>query len=139
MIRTKRFFVLACLFVMLGCTDDNADGTEPQTGSLHLTGTWDQEMTPEVTFKWALFECPFTMPPSDSNVGTITDNKLDALIEDIEVGQWCFLAFIDMNPDDGLKPVEGDPQAYPPQNQQSHEVTIEAGKTTTVNLSFEIR
>lgn len=128
-----------------GDADSDADadgdaGGDADTGSLEVVGPWTDADTSGAPVNVAVFECPFTMPPSKFVQGSIEDGVARVLVPGLAPGPWCVLAYIDMDTTDGLKPVNGvDAQAYPGEGQQSFEVAIAAGKTTTLEVTFEIR
>ena len=124
-------------------TDTDADAGDA-LGAIELTGNWDGAIPDGATFKTAVFECPFSMPPVYSDLdGTIDPGTGDVhgLLEEIEPGAWCLMAYVDMNPDDGLAPVAGTDavNATGEENESGAlEVDVAAGETTVVDLIFQI-
>jgi hypothetical protein len=137
MTRLSMLILLVMIGTHIACDDTESAGSN--LGTLELKGDWDKELPKDAHFDWAIFECPFSMPPADGDNEEIVDGKVHVVIEGIEPGVHCLLLFIDMNPDDGLMWIDGlDAAVYPEGDAQSIEVTIEKGKTTTLNLEFTI-
>jgi hypothetical protein len=133
-------------------TDTDADAdtdTDPYgggtLGAIEVTGNWDGAQPDGVTFDVAVFACPFTMPPTYYNGdGTIDADTGDvhALLGEIEPGGWCLMAYVDMNPDDGLAPVPGTDAVNATGEENANgaiAVDVVAGETTAIELVFEIQ
>jgi len=120
--------------------DSDADG---DTGALEVTGDW-QGTAPEGTkLRVSVFGCPFTMPPDYFFEGTWDSASGDVFAElaEVDAGDWCLMAYVDIDPTDGLAPVDGlDPvNATGDENSDGAiPITVEAGETTVVDLAFEI-
>jgi hypothetical protein len=136
-----------------GCGDGDgggADGGSPDggtdddtRGTVQVTGTWDGGAPAGTGFRVSLFECPFAMPPDYFMQGTFDPGTGDvaATIPEVEPGPWCLMAYVDMDPDDGLAPVSGlDPVNATGDENEWGALPIEvvAGQTTTVDLGFAI-
>jgi hypothetical protein len=134
-----------------GCGDDDAaDGDAGAdagtTGAIELSGNWAGDKPDGVSFQVAMFACPFTMPPSyysdDDGTIDLATGDVHLLIQDIEPGEWCIMAYIDMLPDDGLMPVDGLDATTTTGLENANgaiPVQVVAGETTTVALAFAIR
>jgi hypothetical protein len=159
-----KWFLLLCVAAIVilplftGCDDDgdSADGdsdtdtdgdsdsdSDADTGSVEVTGNWDGSAPEGSDLRVSLFDCPFTMPPDYFFEGTWDAETGDvwATQEGVEPGEWCLMAYIDIDDGDGLAPMEG----LDPVNATGDEnpngaipIAVEAGKTTTVELVFEI-
>ena len=136
----------------LGCDDSDtgADGPDGGTasdenpGAVLATGNWTGEQPDGVNFDLALFPCPFAMPPEKASLNNPVDPETGAVsgkIEDVPPGDWCIMAYIDMDPSDGLAPIQG-VDALNATGQENDNgalpVTITSGKTTELTLTFEI-
>lgn len=124
-------------------TDADADGGT--AGAIEVTGTWGGAQPEGVTLKTAVFPCPWTMPPTYSDLdGTIDPGTggVHGLVEGIEPGPWCVMAYVDMNPDDGLAPVEGTDAVNATGLENGSgaiPVEVAAGETEVMELTFAIR
>jgi hypothetical protein len=142
--------IAAALSAAAGCDegDDGGGDAAPDgggdLGAIEVTGNWGGAIPEGATFKTAVFECPFTMPPINSDLDGVVDldtGDVHGLVEGIEPGTWCLMAYIDMDPDDGLAPVPGldAVNATGGENENGAiEVAVEAGETTAVPLVFEV-
>jgi hypothetical protein len=123
--------------------DTDADGGDT-LGAIEVTGNWDGAQPDGVTFDVAVFECPFTMPPTYyCGDGTIDAGTGDvhALLEEIEPGEWCLMAYVDMISDDGLAPVSGTDAVNATGEENANgaiAIDVIAGETATVDLIFQI-
>ncbi len=125
---------------------DAAESDAPATattGTVHVTGSYQGTLAGSPNLRVSMFPCPFQMPPKYYFEGTYdaASGAVEATQEDVEPGEWCLMAYIDVNPDDGLAPVVG----LDPQNAGNGEnangavpVTVTAGQTTEVALSFAL-
>ena len=113
------------------------------TGTLQVDAHWNGSIPAGTELKVAVFDCPFSMPPKrvfNGDVDSAT-GKASATDEKVPVGQWCLMAYYDLDPSDGLAPVEGlDPvNATGNENEKgSLPFVIEGGKTTTVVLELAV-
>jgi hypothetical protein len=125
-------------------TDADADGGDDTLGAIEVNGSWDGAQPDGVTFKTAVFACPFTMPPEYSDLdGTIDPDTGDVhgLVEEIDPGEWCLMAYVDMSPDDGLAPVPGTDAVNATGEENANgaiALDVAAGETTIVDLIFQI-
>jgi hypothetical protein len=154
--RTAMIAWALAAFAAHGCGDDDGGGGDAGTdtdtdadgggtlGAIDLTGNWDGAIPDGATFKTAVFECPFTMPPTYSDLdGTINLDTGDVhgLVEGIEPGTWCLMAYLDMDPDDGLAPVAGldAVNATGAENENGAiAVDVVAGEVVPIELVFEM-
>ena len=150
------FSILAALAILplsTGCDDDDdssSDGdtdtdtdTDTDPGSVEITGNWDGTAPDGTGLRVSIFECPFSMPPKYFFEGTWdpATGDVEALQENVEPGDWCLMAYIDMDDTDGLAPMDGlDPvNATGDENSDGAiPIVVEAGETTVVDLVFEI-
>lgn len=157
------FKILAALCALLAlaalsCSDDddsNADGgdadtdsdtdsdADADTGTVSVTGNWDGSAPEGSELRVSLFPCPFSMPPEYYFTGTWDSGTGDvaASQDGVDPGEWCLMAYIDMDSTDGLAPVDGtDPvNATGEENDEGTlPITVTAGETTTVDLEFAI-
>jgi hypothetical protein len=156
--------MLVAALAALGCGDDDGatgggdGGTDADTdtdsdtdadggatvGAIEVTGTYDGVQPDGVTFKVAAFACPFTMPPTYyDGSGTIdaATGAVHSLIEGVEPGEWCLMAYVDMNPDDGLQPVAGTDAVNATGDENANgaiPIDVVAGETTVVDVAFAI-
>ena len=127
-----------------GDTDSDSDSdSDSDTGTVSVTGNFDGSAPEGSALRVSVFECPFAMPPDyffegtwDSETGAV-----EASQDDVDPGDWCLMAYIDIDPDDGLAPMDG----LDPVNATGEEnsdgaipITVVAGETTAVDLTFEI-
>jgi hypothetical protein len=125
-------------------TDTDSDGGST-LGAIEVAGNWDGAQPDGVTFKTAVFACPFTMPPEYSDLdGTIDSvtGDVHGLIEEVEPGEWCLMAYVDMNPDDGLQPVAGTDAVNATGDENVNgalAIDVIGGEITVVDLVFEIQ
>jgi hypothetical protein len=135
-----------------GCGDDDAaDGGDPSgdagtTGAIELDGNWAGDKPDGVAFQVAVFACPFSMPPAYYNGGAgsidLATGDVHDVIEDVLAGEWCVMAYVDMDTSDGLMPVDGlDATTTTGLENASGAIPVEvvAGETTTVALTFAIQ
>jgi hypothetical protein len=143
-------WLLAALLAAAGCgdvgetaEDGGVDGGS-DLGAIEVTGNWDGAIPDGATFKTAVFGCPFTMPPAYSDLDGTVDldtGDVHGFVDKIEPGTWCFMAYIDMDPGDGIVPVAGldAVNATGDENENGAiEVEVEAGETTAVPLVLGI-
>ena len=120
--------------------DTDADG---DTGTIAVTGNWDGSAPDGTGLRVSVFGCPFTMPPDyyfegtwDSSTGDVAASQ-----DGVTPGEWCLMAYIDIDSTDGLRPVDGT-DAVNSTGDENEEgaipITVTAGETTTVDLSFEL-
>jgi hypothetical protein len=125
-------------------SDADADGGG-SLGAVEVTGVWDGAQPEGVTLKTAVFACPWTMPPTYSDLdGTIDPGTgaVHGLVEGIEPGAWCLMAYVDMDPADGLAPVDGldAVNATGAENENGAiPVEIAAGETLQLTLTFAVQ
>jgi len=146
--RMSFLIIVAALFAAAGCGDSGGDtapdGGGDDLGAIEVTGNWNGAMPDGVTFDVAVFACPFTMPPEsfpqsptiDVGTGDVYD-----LVEDVPPGEWCLMAFIDMDQDDGLAPVEGLDAVNATGAENANgaiALDVVAGETTVIDLIFQI-
>ena len=91
----------------------------------------------------AVFPCPFSMPPEYFAEGDYdaASGDVHALVSDVEPGEWCLMAYVDMDPEDGLAPAEGIDAINDTGDENSNgalAVDVVAGETTPLDLSFAI-
>lgn len=148
---------MALGFVTVSCGDD--DGSEFEavdagadlgadapatTGTVEVSGIYDGTLPDGADLRVSLFECPLSMPPSFYFIGTVdpTSRAVSAAQTGVEPGTWCLMAYVDMDPTDGLAPVVGvDPtnSTGEENNEGTLEIEVVAGQTTEVDLSFAVR
>lgn len=121
-------------------SDSDSDG---DLGAVEVTGNYDGTAPEGSALRVSLFECPFAMPPDYFFEGTWNSGTgdVEATQDDVDPGDWCLMAYIDIDPDDGLAPVDGlDPvNATGDENSNGAiPITVVAGETTTLDLVFEI-
>lgn len=118
-------------------------GTTAKDGTVHVTGHYTGTLAGTPNLRVSMFPCPFQMPPKYFFEGTYdaATGDVDASQANVDAGEWCLMAYIDVNPADGLAPVPG----LDPQNTGNGEnssgavpVTVAAGQTTEVTLSFAL-
>ncbi|HUU22302.1 MAG TPA: hypothetical protein VM389_07170 [Phycisphaerae bacterium] len=139
------------LVVAAGCgdTDEGAGdagddgGTDSPDGTVEVTGNWDGAAPAGTGFRVSLFACPFSMPPDYFQQGTFDadSGEVDAVISEVEPGEWCLMAYVDMDPDDGLAPVGGldAVNASGDENEWGAiPLEVTAGQTTAIDLVFAI-
>ena len=124
--------------------DDAGTSEDELPGSVEATGIWDGAQPAGVNFDVAVFECPFSMPPKKASLDNPVDPETGAvsgIVEDIEPGEWCVMAYIDMNPEDGLAPVKGT-DAINHTGQENEDgaipIIVESGRATTLQLEFAL-
>ncbi|MCK5690851.1 hypothetical protein KAI87_16340 [Myxococcota bacterium] len=122
---------------------DTDTDTESTLGSIEITGNWDGTLTEGLDFRVSIFACPFSMPPKYYFNGTVDHLTGDvyATYEEIEPGEWCLMAYIDMEPYDSLSPVSGLDPANNTGDENSNgavPITITAGETTVIDLTFAL-
>jgi hypothetical protein len=153
-VRSLGLFALLAVFGC-GCGDDDdaaladagadASADAGTTGAIELWGNWAGDKPDGVSFQVALFECPFTMPPAyysgDDGTIDVATGDVHLLIDDVEPGEWCVMAYIDMVADDGLMPV-ADLDAVTTTGLENENgaipVEVVAGQTTLVELTFAV-
>lgn len=125
---------------------DDAGRNEPdpgilgKLGTLHITAHYQGEVSGEAKVVAVLMDCPFKMPPKASGEFPAPSFPAEGDLPYIEPGLYCLLAFIDMAEGDGIHPLPGvDAELVLPDEDVTVEVTMEAGKTTTVELDFAIK
>jgi hypothetical protein len=124
---------LPVFFVLAGCSSSGG------TGALAVTGSFDGEASAAAELDIVVMECPFKMPPVYSGNGVVAEGGAHGEVAGIEAGQWCVQTFIDMDPEDGLMPVQGlDATAALDAGAQSIPVSIRSGETTEITVAFEV-
>ncbi len=162
----KRFLlfamVIAAMFASLNCSDDDGSGagdsdsdsdgdsdgdsdsdSDGDVGTLTVTGNWVGNAPNGSNLRVSVFECPFAMPPEYFFEGTWDSDSGDvyASLDDVEAGDWCLMAYIDIDSSDGLAPVDGLDAVNDIGSENSDgalEITVFGGETTTVDLVFAI-
>jgi hypothetical protein len=142
---------LALLLVLsAGCGGGNDDdgndddgGTDDTVGTVEVAGDWDGDAPEGTGFRVSLFACPFNMPPDYFQEGEFdpASGDVEAVIPEVEPGEWCLMAYVDMDPEDGLAPVDGlDAVNATGDENEWGAISIEvvAGQTTAVDLVFAI-
>jgi len=137
----KPLTIILLFFALLafGCGDDNTTGDGP--GSIIVQGSWDGDISEDASFKAAVTECPLLMPPTYNGEETIDNETGEAFIQldDIEPGQWCVMAYIDMDTTDGLLPKSGLDVINTGGNEKGGiPVEIISGETITLDIGFAI-
>ena len=136
--------VAAALFAAMGCGGGGDGGDDDTLGAIEVTGNWNGATPDGVMFDVAVFACPFTMPPEsfpqspeiDAASGDVHD-----LVEDVSPGEWCLMAYIDMDPDDGLAPVAGLDAVNATGAENANgaiALDVVAGEITPIDLVFEL-
>jgi hypothetical protein len=146
----RKMATMVLISTLLACCDGGGgdddggtgDGTD-QHGAVEVSGAWDGAAPDSAGFRVAIFECPFTMPPDLFVEGDYDpqSGQVQALAPEVEPGQWCLMAYVDMDPEDGLAPVDGlDAVNDTGQENASGAIPIEvqAGQTTSLELDFAI-
>lgn len=125
--------------------DTGSDGGDDNPGSVLVTGFWDGAQPDGVNFDVAVFPCPFTMPPEKASLNNPVDPNTGAvtgLVSEVPPGEWCVMAYIDMDPNDGLAPVKGTDalNATGQENDQGAiPIIVTSDKTTELALTFAIQ
>lgn len=138
-------FAMACGLMACGDsgTSDNGDTDTAVTG-VEVSGNWSGTLTEEKSLRVSIFECPFSMPPRYFFEGTAdpTTGDVHASWDNVAPGDWCLMAYIDMDSGDGYAPVAG----LDPVNNTGDEntdgglpITVVAGQVTSVVLEFAVR
>ena len=104
---------------------------------------WDGTVPAGTELKVAVFTCPFSMPPKRYFTGPVDVSTGEATATDdkVSVGDWCVMAYYDLDTSDGLAPVKGlDPvNATGKEHEKgSIPVVIQGGKTTTNSLELKV-
>lgn len=137
--------MLSSLLALTACGGDTDGDTDAGTGhtSIEVTGNWSGSLSEEKNLRVSIFDCPFSMPPSYFFEGTANPSTGDvyAKLDDLSSGDWCLMAYIDMDSTDGLSPAAG----LDPINDTGDEnasgaipISVIAGKTNTLVLKFAI-
>ncbi len=144
--------------LMLGavaCGDDDSDTENDATdvvstedvaaevGTVEVSGSWAGAFPEGAFFRVFFFGCLLSMPPNYYFDSPIAENgDVLAIQEEVDAGEWCLMAYVDMDPDDGLAPVVG----LDPVNTTGDEndegalmIHVVTGETTVVPLTFDIR
>ncbi|MFO8074170.1 MAG: hypothetical protein R6V85_20100 [Polyangia bacterium] len=136
--------------LLAGCDDGGGEGEDggtgdgtDQYGAVEVSGAWDGAAPETAGFRVAIFECPFSMPPELFVEGDYDpqSGQVQALAPEVDPGQWCLMAYLDMDTEDGLAPVDGlDAVNDTGQENASGAIPIEvrAGQTTSLELTFAI-
>jgi hypothetical protein len=152
--RKSFMIVLVALSAAAGCGDGGGSDAAPDgggdgggggdLGAIEVTGSWDGAILDGATFKTAVFGCPFSMPPTYSDLDGAVDldtGEVHGLVENIEPGAWCLMAYIDMDPGDGLVPVTGlDPVNATGAENENGAIALDvvAGQITPIDLIFDV-
>ena len=128
-----------------GSAGGGAGGAPATTGvgTLQVNAHWSGSIPEGTKLKVAVFACPFTMPPKRVLVGDVDGATGEATATDAKVptGDWCLMAYYDLDPNDGLAPVKGlDPvNATGRENEKSSlPVSVQDGKTTAISLELKV-
>jgi hypothetical protein len=127
-----------------GCSDNGSsdkDGSITDSlGNLHVIADYSGSLTPEAKVVVALMECPWNMPPKAFGDFPISSSSMEGEMPNIPPGDYCVTAYIDMIPGDNERWERSvDPAAVTEETDPSINVTIEAGKTTNVTMTFNMK
>ena len=141
----------AIVFAFSACGKDDTDNDDKDSdaggagaskgGTLEVSGVYDGTIEDGAVLKIAVFECPFSMPPKRFGEGTVdvSSGKTFGVIEEIEAGDWCFMAYIDMDTSDGLSPVAGlDPSSIASKSDGGTPFTVKDGQVTHQSVEYQI-
>ena len=133
------------ILLVCGCSDSSGgkDGSVTELGKLQIKVDYGGTLTKDAKVVAALIGCPFVMPPKAYGDFPISASKLEGELTNIRPGDYCATAFIDMIPGDGGS-ASGwvgavDPAAVVDPSDPPIKVTIEAGKTTSVTMTFTMK
>jgi hypothetical protein len=126
-------------FTTLSCADDDIVKTPLETGTVHLTVSYDGEVPEGAKITGAVMACPFTMPPImvPPPAFAVQTFPAEGDFADVPAGEHCIYVYMDVDPTDGVVPVPGvDNVNLLPEGAESFPVTITAGEVT--NLDIEL-
>ncbi len=134
---------LALLLALSGCSDSDTtpsgDGGATKLGTLRVDLTYQGKATLSAQSKvvLVLMECPFKMPPVAFGGFATPESPAQGELPNIPPGTYCVDGFIDLLGSGGNHPKPGAPVIKHSSGKSTTEVTITAGQTTNVALTFE--